>query len=133
MDERSPAELYTLVIGVTLVALGVLGFFYNASFGSEREALLGIVDVNGWLNLLHIGSGAVGLAVAGSYEGARAYALATGALYVGVAILGFAAGGGEEMLGLMPADAETSVLHLLIGVAGAGAGLATPATEPAPA
>jgi hypothetical protein len=131
MEERSPAELYTLVIGVTLVAIGVLGFFYNASFDSEREALLGIVDVNGWLNLLHIGSGAVGLAVAGSYGGARTYALAAGALYVVVATLGFAAGGGEEIVGLIPADAETSVLHLLIGIAGVGVGLATPATEPA--
>lgn len=55
MDERSPAQVYALVIGLTLVAAGVAGFFYNASFstgdGGERDALLGILDVNGWHNI----------------------------------------------------------------------------------
>ena len=65
MEDRSPAQVYALVIGVTLVAAGILGFFYSASFstgdGAEREALLGILDVNAWHNLVHIASGAVGL------------------------------------------------------------------------
>jgi hypothetical protein len=82
MDERPPAEVYALVIGLTLVVAGIVGFFYTASFStgdsSERDAVLGILDVNGWHNLLHIASGAIGLFVAASYRGARIYASGSG-------------------------------------------------------
>jgi hypothetical protein len=137
MDERSPAQVYALVIGLTLVVAGVAGFFYNASFstgdGSERDALLGILDVNGWHNILHIASGATGLFVAGSYGGARVYALGLGVVYLIVTLLGFIAGDGEEILNLIPVNTEGNFLHLLIGIAGIGAGLATPARERYPA
>jgi hypothetical protein len=137
MDERSPAQVYALVIGLTLVVAGVAGFFYNASFstgdGSERDALLGILDVNGWANIVHIASGAIGLFVAGSYGGARVYALGIGVVYLLVMLLGFIAGDGEEILNLIPVNTEDNFLHLLIGIAGIGAGLATPARERYPA
>src|ERR687896_1283074 len=90
--ERSPAQMYALVIGVALVAAGILGFFYNASFdtgdGLERDAVLGILDVNAWHNLVHIATGVLGLAVAASYGGARGYALGFGALYLVLALIG---------------------------------------------
>jgi Domain of unknown function (DUF4383) len=137
MNERSPAQVYALVIGLTLVAAGIAGFFYSASFstgdGSERDAVLGIFDVNGWHNILHIASGAIGLFVAGSYGGARAYALGLGVVYLLVTLLGFIAGDGEEILNLIPVNTEDNFLHLLIGIAGIGAGLATPARERYPA
>jgi Domain of unknown function (DUF4383) len=135
MGARSPAQLYALIFGVVLVAAGVLGFFYEASFSSgddaERDAVLGILDVNGWHNVVHIASGVVGLAVAGSYSNARMYALGFGAIYVVVAILGFIYGNGDEIFDIIPVNTEDNVLHALIGVAGLGAGMATPA-EPAP-
>ena len=137
MAERSPAQLYALVFGIVLVAAGILGFFYEASFAVgddtlvERSAVLGILDVNGWHNLVHILSGVVGLAVAGSYAGARTYALAFGAIYVVVAIVGFIYGDGDSIFKLIPVNTEDNILHALIGVAGLGAGFATPA-EPAP-
>ena len=136
MDERSPAQLYALVIGLTLVVVGIAGFFYTASFstgdGTERDAVLGIFDVNGWHNLVHIATGAIGLAVAGIYGAARSYAIGLGAAYLLIALLGFLAGDGEELLNLIPVNTEDNFLHLLIGIAGVGAGLATPATEPRP-
>ena len=136
MEERSPAQVYALVIGLTLVVAGIAGFFYNASFstsdGTERDALLGILDVNGWHNLVHIASGALGLAVAGSYRGARAYALGLGVVYLLVALLGFIAGDGDEIFNLTPVNTEDNILHVLIGIAGVGAGLATPSAEPHP-
>jgi Domain of unknown function (DUF4383) len=136
MEERSPAQLYALVIGLTLVVAGVIGFFYSASFstgdGSERDAVLGILDVNGWHNLVHIASGAVGLLVIGSYAAARVYALGLGVVYIVVAALGFIAGNGDEIFNLIPINTEDNFLHLLIGIAGIGAGLATPAREPTP-
>ena len=132
MEGRSPAQVYALVIGVTLVGAGILGFFYNASFssgdGTERDAVLEILDVNGWHNVVHIATGALGLLVAGSYGGARGYAIGLGAVYLLVALLGFIAGDNEEIFNLIPVNTEDNVLHLLIGIAGVGAGLATPAT-----
>ena len=135
MEDRSPAQVYALVIGLTLVAAGILGFFYSASFssgdGTERDALLGILDVNGWHNVVHIVTGALGLLVASSYDGSRGYALGLGAVYLLVALLGFLAGDGDEIFNLIPVNTEDNVLHLLIGVAGLSAGLATPGV-PAP-
>jgi hypothetical protein len=132
MEERSPAEVYALVIGGTLVLAGILGFFYNASFGTgdgtERDAVLGILDVNGWHNVVHIATGALGLAVAGSYSSARGYAIGLGAVYLLVAGLGFIAGNGDEIFNLIPVNTEDNLLHVLLGIAGLGAGLATPAT-----
>ena len=132
MDERSPAQVYALVIGFTLVAAGVAGFFYNASFSTgdeiERDAVLGILDVNGWHNVVHIATGVLGLAVAGSYDGARVYAVAFGVIYLLVALAGFIAGDGGEIFGLIPINTEDNFLHLLIGIAGLGAGLATPSS-----
>jgi hypothetical protein len=134
LDERPPAQVYALVIGLTLVVAGIVGFFYSASFstgdGTERDAVLGILDVNGWHNLVHIASGAIGLFVAGSYAGSRAYALGLGVVYLVVAALGFIAGNGDEIFNLVPVNTEDNFLHLLIGIAGVGAGLATPGTEP---
>jgi hypothetical protein len=122
---RSPAQLYALVIGLTLVAAGVLGFFYNASFdtgdGLERDAVLGILDVNAWHNLVHIATGVLGLAVAGSYGNARGYAFGLGAVYLVVALLGFIAGDGDEIFNLIPVNTEDNLLHLFIGIAGCGA------------
>jgi hypothetical protein len=136
MEERSPAQVYALVIGLTLVVAGIVGFFYSASFstgdGTERDAVLGILDVNGWHNLVHIASGAVGLLVIGSYAGARLYALGLGVVYIVVAALGFIAGNGDEIFNLIPINTEDNFLHLLIGIAGIGAGLATPSREPQP-
>jgi uncharacterized protein DUF4383 len=133
MEERSPAQVYALVIGLTLVVAGIAGFFYSASFstgdGAERDAVLGILDVNGWHNIVHIASGAVGLLVVGSYRGARAYALGLGVVYLLVTLLGFIAGDGEEILNLIPVNTEDNFLHLLIGIAGIAAGLATPARD----
>jgi hypothetical protein len=137
MDGRSPAQVYALVFGVVLIAAGILGFFYEASFATgddtlvEREAVLGILDVNGWHNVVHILSGVIGLLVVGSYANARVYALAFGGIYIVVAILGFIYGDGDSIFKLIPVNTEDNVLHALIGVAGIGAGMATPA-EPAP-
>ena len=133
--ERSPAQVYALVIGATLVVAGIVGFFYNSSFGSgngtSRDAVLGILDVNGWHNVVHIASGALGLLIARSYGGSRGYALGLGAVYLLVALLGFLAGDGDEIFNLIPVNTEDNVLHLLIGVSGIAAGTITRA-EPSP-
>ncbi|MFL5868633.1 MAG: DUF4383 domain-containing protein [Thermoleophilaceae bacterium] len=132
MQERSPSQIYALLFGVTLVVAGVVGFFYSSSFGQpgKVDGVLGILNVNGWHNLVHIATGLIGLAVFASYGNARLYALGLGAVYVGIAIWGFIAGDGSNLLGIIPVNTEDNFLHVLIGIAGLGAGAATPAVQP---
>ena len=126
MEAASPARLYATVVGALLVVLGILSFFYSASFGSPGsvEAALGALRVNGWLNLLHIATGALGLLVAD--YGARRYALGVGALYTVLAIWGFAIGGGEAIFGFLPASGGDEALHLVLGLLGLAAAAGTP-------
>jgi hypothetical protein len=86
--------------------------------------VFGVLDVNGWHNLVHLATGLLGLAVWRSYFGARAYAIGLGAVYTVVAIWGFVIGSGESILGFLPVNSEDNVLHLLIALAGLMAGVA---------
>ncbi|MEA2474648.1 MAG: hypothetical protein QOE06_2563, partial [Thermoleophilaceae bacterium] len=127
---RSPAQTYALVIGAALTVAGIAGFFYSTSFGKpgDTDAVLGVLDVNGWHNLVHLLTGLLGLAVAGSYTGARRYAVGFGAIYAVVALWGFVVGDGESILGIIPVNSEDNVLHVLIALAGLAAGLGTSPT-----
>lgn len=110
MEVPSPARLFAAAAGALLVVLGILGFFYYASFGdldSYEEAFAGL-QVNGWLNLFLIATGSVGVLVAG--VSSRTYALAVGLLYTLLAIVGWGSGG----------------LFVTVGVLGIVAALGTP-------
>jgi hypothetical protein len=127
---RSPAQTYALVIGAALTLAGIVGFFYSDAFGKPGEVddMLGVLSVNGWHNVVHLLTGLAGLALARSYNGARAYAIGLAAVYTLVAIWGFVIGDGESILGFLPINSEDNVLHLVIALAGLLAGLGTPAT-----
>ena len=129
MDAPSPARLYATLIGAGLIVIGIVGFFYSASFGSpgEVDEMLGVFAVNGWVNVLHVLSGALGLLVAG--YAARQYSLWLGALYLGLALWGFAIGSGDSILGFLPVNTGDTVLHLILGVLGIGAALSTPGVK----
>jgi hypothetical protein len=130
-NDRTPAQLYALVFGATLVVAGIIGFFWSSDFGSpgKVDGVLGILDVNGWHNVVHIATGVLGL-LAFRYM-ARTYALGLGLVYVLVAAWGFIVGDGDQILSIIPVNTEDNVLHLLIGLAGLGAYAATPAAPPA--
>ncbi len=110
MEAASPARLYATVAGSVLVVLGILGFFYSASFGEldHYEDALGALEVNGWLNLLYLATGALGVLLAG--VASRQYSLAIGLLYTALAIVGWG----------------TGWLHLALGVLGLAAAAGTP-------
>ena len=139
MDKASPARLYALLVGLLLVAAGIAGFFYNSHFGSGNDLygadtsykLLGVLAVNGWANVAHIVIGALGLLVAG--YAARAYALGLGSACILIAILGFIGGNGYSVLSLVPVNTADSFLHLIIGLLGVAAGLASEERGGAPA
>ena len=127
---RSPAQLYALIFGAVLTIAGIVGFFYNSEFTSDksvRDAVFGILDVNGWHNVVHVLTGMLGLIVASSYSASRGYALGLGLIYIVVAIWGFIIGDGDSILSIIPVNTEDNILHLLIGITGIAAGMATPA------
>lgn len=110
MEAPSPARLYAAVVGALLIILGLLGFFYDASFGDldRYEEALGTLEVNGWLNLFYVVTGALGLLAAS--VAARGYSVAMGLLYLALALIGWGTGG----------------LHLAIGLLGLAAVAGTP-------
>jgi hypothetical protein len=131
MTDSSPAKVYAGVVGAVLVIAGIVGFFYNSEFTSDeqvRDAVFGILDVNGWHNVVHIATGALGLLAfaAGAYA-ARTYALALGVVYLIVAVWGFIVGDGDSILSIVPVNTEDNVLHLALGLLGLAAGAASPA------
>jgi len=132
-NSYSPASLYAGLIGAVLLVAGIIGFFYSASFGDpgEVDAVLGILDVNAWHNIIHLLSGALGLlAFRAGAQASRTYALAFGVVYVIVAIWGFIIGNHESILGFIPINTEDNILHVILGVLGIGAYLASdPARE----
>ena len=93
--DASPAKLYATLVGGVLVIAGIVGFFYSASFGGPGEVddVLGLFGVNGWHNLVHILTGALGLLLAGF--AARRYAFWLGIVYLGIALWGFVIGSGD--------------------------------------
>ncbi|MDX6651868.1 MAG: hypothetical protein QOJ38_649 [Solirubrobacterales bacterium] len=124
---ESPARLYASLVGAVLTIAGIAGFFYSSDFGSPgaTSEVLGLLTVNGWHNVVHIATGALGLLAMG--YAARAYAGGLGVVYLGVAIWGFAIGSGENILGFLPVNTADNFLHLALGVLGIAAYLATPA------
>lgn len=137
MQQATPARLFALLAGGALAVLGVAGFFWGSSFDPSDRALrgelgevLGIFAVNGPTNLVHLLTGLVGLTLA--TRAARTYALATGLLYIVLALWGMLAldRGIAQLLGLIAVDTADNLLHLAIGLAGVAAGAATPLAEP---
>ena len=99
MEPPSPARLFAAAGGAALLLLGILGFFYSASFGGLDEYAdgLGGLQVNGWLSLLYVAAGAIGVLVAG--VSSRTYSLVVGGLYLVLAIVGW----GSEWLNVVVA------------------------------
>jgi hypothetical protein len=116
MEAPSPARLFAAAVGALLFVLGVVGFFYDASFGplDQYEELLGGVQANGWLNLFYIAVGSIGLLMAG--VSSRTYALMVGLLFIFLAIVGWG----------------TGALNLIVGLLGLAAAAGTPRPKSKP-
>jgi len=101
MEAPSPARLFAAAAGAFLLLLGVVGFFYYASFGplDRYEEALGGIAVNGWLNLFYVAVGSLGILVAG--VSSRTYSLLVGALFVLLAIVGWGSGALNLVVGLL--------------------------------
>jgi hypothetical protein len=131
MEGKTLAQIYVLVLGAVLVLVGILGFLVEPSFGIGDDAERGILiafDINGWHNVVHLLSGIIGLAMAGSAASARMFAIGYGVVYVLVTILGFIVGDGGLLLSIIPINTADNLLHIAIAASGIAVGLASPAT-----
>lgn len=122
-----PARLYALLAGAFLSLLGVLGFFYDAEFGTganlASDDLAGLLNVNGWRNLIYLATGVIALALAPRAPRRAAFGL--GLFYLVFALWGFAETerGLGDLLGAIPLGDNDNALHLLLAILGLGAAL----------
>jgi hypothetical protein len=122
------SDRYAVVAGAILALLGIAGFFYSSDFDSpgDVESMFGLFDVNGWLNLVHILTGALGLlAFAAGPRSSRLYAAGAGCFYLLLGISGIVVADHDSVLGFLPNDSENTALYLALGLSGLT--VATPA------
>jgi hypothetical protein len=113
---RTYAQWFCLIGGAVLLLRGVVGYaFLDSSFETPGE---------GWHHLIHLVSGLALIALGREARMARAGAIGFGVFYTGLAVIGIA--DGEEVLGLIEADAADKLFHTVLGLASLGSGLLSP-------
>jgi FtsH-binding integral membrane protein len=113
---RTLAQTTCLVLGATLVAVGVLGFIFGGTNFNTGDNVDGrdfiIFEVNGWHNVVHILTG--GLLLLGAPKPATAVTslLIFGGGYALVTIWGFV--DGNDVFNLIPVDFADNILHVAL-------------------
>ena len=131
-EGRTPAQWFAYLVGAVLVLVGIVGFFADSGFdtgtsGLTGDELLGIFEVNGWHNVVHILTGLLLLGVAGKRKTAKAGVLLFGVAYGLVTLIGLI--DGEDVLGLFPVNPADNVLHIALTATAILAALASDAGD----
>ena len=134
---RTLAQKYCMLAGLALLLAGIFGFIADATFDTsatvdpeggntngqlQGDSFLGF-EVNGWHNVVHLLSGLVLLAAANAAPAARITAIAFGAVYGLVALIGLI--DGNDVLGFIPVNGADNLLHIALAALGIVAGLAS--------
>src|SRR5215208_405838 len=132
-DKRmTPAQLYCLLGGLALLLAGILGFISDATFDTasgdqlQGDSFLGF-EVNGWHNVVHILSGLLLLSAFRRRGPAKTVAIAFGAVYGVVAIIGLI--DGNDVLGIIPINSADNILHVALALLGIATGLMSSGRE----
>jgi uncharacterized protein DUF4383 len=117
-----------VIFGILFVAGGLLGFVPAVNPGGK---LLGMFDVNGAHNLVHIATGVVALIVGfASDKASRIFFQVFGIVYAAVAALGFFYGD-QPLLGMISNNVADTWLHVVVAAISLYLGfLMRPATAP---
>ena len=117
-----------VIFGILFVAGGLLGFVPAVNPGGK---LLGMFDVNGAHNLVHIATGVVALIVGfASDKASRIFFQVFGIVYAAVAALGFFYGN-QPLLGMISNNVADTWLHVVVAAISLYLGfLVRPATAP---
>jgi hypothetical protein len=128
---RSPLRTAALVVALTFLAVGLLGFvpgvttdYGSMSFaGHHSDAhLFGVFQVSVLHNIVHLLFGAAGLALARTVPGARNYLIGGGAVYLVIWLYGLIVGQ-DSSANFVPLNSADDWLHLLLGLGMIGLGL----------
>jgi len=122
---RTLAQSFALLLGLGLLAAGVLGFFFgDSSFGTGSDPsgdTFLFFEVNGWHNVVHIASGAL-LVLFSLRAASAALALVIfGVVYAGVTVWGFV--DGNDVANALAIDDADNWLHLGIAAGSIAVGL----------
>jgi hypothetical protein len=114
-SRRTLAQWFCLLGGGLLLVRGVVGFaLLDASFDLPGE---------GWHHLIHLVSGAALLLAARLPQAAAALAVAFGLVYGAIALAGIV--DGDDVVGLIAADAVDKTFHTVLGLTSLAAGIAS--------
>jgi hypothetical protein len=124
---RTLAQTFCLTLGLVLIAVGILGFFFGGDgfdTGADvaGEEFLGL-EVNGWHNVVHIATGAFLVLMAGTPASAAIGALVFGLAYAVVCVLGFI--DGDDVLDFLAINDADNWLHLALAILAVGIGLSS--------
>src|SRR5712692_3246821 len=118
---RSAAQTVAKLVGLVFVLVGIAGFipgitshlYGGLKFAGDKgnSELLHVFKVSWLHNIVHLGFGLVGLALAKTFSGARLYLIAGGIVYLALWLLGVF--GGAHWI---PANRPDDWLHLGLGV-----------------
>jgi hypothetical protein len=110
IEGPTPAQWYCRLGGLTLLVVGIVGFFVEPGFAVGERGELIVFDINGTHNLVHLLSGLALLAAAPSAKLAKTFCGVFGVVYGAVAVIGLI--DGQDVLGIIPVNAADNVLHI---------------------
>ena len=128
---HSLAQISSLVAGAAFLLVGILGFipgittnFDDIAFAGNdsRAELLGIFQVSVLHNIVHLLFGVLGLWAARTWTTARAFLLASGAVYLVLFVYGMVVDRDADA-NFVPVNTADDWLHLGLAVAMIAAGL----------
>ena len=116
---RTLAQMFCLVTGIVLIAVGVLGFIFGsadfaANAGGRTYPEFIVFEVNGWHNVVHLATGAFLVFMAAAPTTAITGALVFGVVYLVVTVWGFV--DGDDVLSIVPINIADNWLHLALAV-----------------
>jgi Domain of unknown function (DUF4383) len=125
MGERTTLQTAALLFGVVFLIVGIIGFIPGITTdapgkftGEDSDAeLLGLFRVSILHNIVHLLFGIAGIALARTWDGARAFLIGGGVIYLALWLLGLVGA-----LDWLPANDSDHWLHLVLGVALIAAG-----------
>lgn len=121
---RHPVQTAALAVGVVFLLVGILGFIPGITSNYDQLAfaghgsgalLLGVFAVSVLHNLVHLAFGIVGFVLARTWDGARAFLIGGGVIYLVLTVYGLVVDRHDDA-NFVPLNAADNWLHLVLGL-----------------